>query len=209
MAPDLDLRPGEPARSTLPGWLQTCPKCGATAPDLAALPSSTASVIRTDAYRDTGGDAPEPCRPALRYAALLAGIGDRSGAADAILMAAWAADDLGDDDTASMLRRRAASAWGVPRDERSALRLVDVLRRAGMLYDADARASELEQAATDEATVRIMEFQRARIAEGDVGRHLMSSALRPPARTPHVTHGQSRSQPTGWTQALWSRLLRR
>jgi hypothetical protein len=209
MAPDLDLRPGEPARSTLPDWLQICPKCGATAPDLAALPSSVAAAIRTDAYRDAGADAPEPCRPALRYAALLARIGDRSGAADAILMAAWAADDLGDDNAASMLRRRAAAAWGVPRDERSALRLVDVLRRAGMLYDADARASELEQAATDEATVRIMEFQRARIAEGDVGRHLMSSALRPPASTPHVTHGQNRSDPTARTQTFWSRLLRR
>lgn len=190
-APDLDLRPGEPARSTLREWLQTCPKCGAVAPDLAALPSAAASIVRREDYRQAGSDDPATARPFLRWSALRAGLGDREGAAEAILHAAWTADDAGDQPSALALRVRAAAAWGSPHDERSALRLVDVLRRAGQFYDADARAAELEQSANDDTTVRIAAFQRARIADRDTGRHLLSSALRPPARTPHVTHGKA------------------
>jgi hypothetical protein len=45
----------------------------------------------------------------------------------------------------------------------------------------------------DERSEAVLAFQRARIAEGDTGRHLMSSALRPPARMPHVAHGKPQS----------------
>ena len=44
LAPDMDMRPGEPARSTLVDWVQTCPKCGAAAPDLSTLPSTARAV---------------------------------------------------------------------------------------------------------------------------------------------------------------------
>ena len=33
-APDLDLRPGEPVRSSMARWLQQCPACGYAAPDI-------------------------------------------------------------------------------------------------------------------------------------------------------------------------------
>ena len=38
IAPDLDMRPGEPARSTLRDWIQVCPKCGAAAPECLPCP---------------------------------------------------------------------------------------------------------------------------------------------------------------------------
>jgi hypothetical protein len=59
----------------------------------------------------------------------------------------------------------------------------------------------MERAELDETSERVMRFQSARLAERDSGRHLLSSALRPPARTPHVAHG--RAKPTGF----WGRLL--
>ncbi len=74
-------------------------------------------------------------------------------------------------------------------DAEAALRLADVLRRAGAFEDAAARLRPLTQAA-DDTTRRIAAFQQARIEARDTGRHLMSSALRPPARTPHVAHGR-------------------
>jgi hypothetical protein len=49
----------------------------------------------------------------------------------------------------------------------------------------------------------ILAFQQSRIAQRDVGRHLISAALPPPAHAPHVSHGK-RAQ-TGF----WSRLLRK
>ena len=45
IAPDLDMRPGEPARSTLRDWVQVCPRCGAAAPDLSALPPTAHAVV--------------------------------------------------------------------------------------------------------------------------------------------------------------------
>ena len=37
LAPDLDFRPGEPARSTLRRWITECSGCGAASPDLSTL----------------------------------------------------------------------------------------------------------------------------------------------------------------------------
>ena len=66
--------------------------------------------------------------------------------------------------------------------------VLDVLRRAGEFAAALARADAVAE--PDENTARILAFQRERIAESDRGRHTIASALRPPARTPHVTHGK-------------------
>jgi len=57
---------------------------------------------------------------------------------------------------------------------------------------------------SDEETARsIVGFQRAQIAARDTSRHLISSAIPPPAHAPHVSHGKRAS--TGF----WSRLLRK
>jgi hypothetical protein len=54
----------------------------------------------------------------------------------------------------------------------------------------------------DERAESILRFQQARIAEGDTGRHLMSSALRPPSRTPHVAHGKAATKPGFFARLL-------
>lgn len=129
-APDLDMRPGEPARATLHQWLQTCRRCGATAPDLAApdlvapdlaapdlaAPALTTPPVTARAHAGNGEPAwSDPTRsPFLRYAALCQALGDRSGEAEAWLWAAWAADDAGDDATAAAHRHRVAALWAGP-----------------------------------------------------------------------------------------------
>ena len=186
LAPDLDGRPGEPARSTLERWVALCPGCGAAAPDLAALPPEAAAVIpRADIQA-------EPDR-FLRWSMITA---DPEAAAEAILQAAWLREDREEDATA--LRIRAAAAWqGDP------LRRIDILRRAGAMTEADALAARLT--GLDEDQRRIVAFQRNRIAAGDTARHAISSALRPPSRTPHVTHVQKPTTKPG----LFSRLFGR
>jgi len=174
LAPDLDGRPGEPARSTLHRWVATCRKCRASAPDLAAVPQQAETVIREAEYQGVGN-------PFLRWAMICEALGRPADAAEAFLWAAWAADDAGRDATA--LRQRAASLWqGDP------LRRIDIMRRAGDFADADAFAGSLT--GLDEPAERIVAFQRERIRAGDSARHLISSALRPPAHTPHATHGK-------------------
>ncbi len=108
--------------------------------------------------------------------------GDRAAAAEAVLQAAWAAEDTGAD--ATELRRRAAGLW-----QGDELRRIDILRRAGALDEAAAAAQSLS-GLNPEAS-RIVAFQRERIRAGDTGRYLLSSALRPPASSPHASHGRT------------------
>ena len=178
------MRPGEPTRSTMVQWVHTCPGCGAVAPDLTRLPPDSISVVESEAYLELASRPPE-ATPFLRYA-MICREGDRAGA---LLQAAWAADDAEDDEAAVHYRREAAMAWGEPDGTESALRLIDILRRAGLLAAAEECAGLVAEGAPDERAQLILTYQRARIAEQDTGRHLMSSALRPPARTPHVAHG--------------------
>ncbi len=189
-SPDLDGRPGEPTRSTLRKWLVRCPGCHAYAPDVARLPASAKDVVASDAYRRVKA-------PFLCWAALVAGTDQEAAAC---LQAAWQAEDEGQD--ATDLRKRAAAAWPPLQDEEQTLRLADVQRRAGLLGEA-VRTLDRLPPGLDDAAARIAAFERARLAAGDTGRHLLSSALRPPARTPHVTHRQRKQG------GFWSRLTGR
>ncbi len=199
LAPDLDHRPGEPARSTLPRWVATCRRCGASGPDFAVLPAGASEVVRSDDYRALR--APGPAMPFLRWALICEWTGDPTGAAEATLHAAWALDDAGQD--ATELRRRAAVLFGEPDGPEETLRLIDVLRRAGEFGAAVARAAVLDGAALDENSAAILAFQRDRIAAADPARYMISSALRPPARRPHVTHGRAEAA------GFWGRLFGR
>lgn len=190
-APDLDGRPGEPARSTLRRWVAQCRGCGACGPDLAQLPDTAVETVRDGAYRATQSAF-------LRSAAICRAAGDFAGAAEATLQAAWDADDAGRD--ARGLRLAATTAWGEPDSPELALRILDVLRRAEAFDVAQARAEALAVQHLDEVGARLLAFQRERIDARDAGRHLISSALRPPARTPHVTHGKAA------TTSFWRRL---
>ncbi len=199
LAPDLDHRPGEPARSTLPQWIATCRRCGASGPDLEKLPAGAGAVVRSDEYGALR--QPGPAMPFLRWALICRRTGDPMGAAEATLHAAWALDDA-DKDSAD-LRRAAVELFGKPDGPEDTLRLVDILRRAGEFARAADCAAALDEMALDENSAAILAFQLKRIVAADSGRHMISSALRPPARRPHVTHG--RNQETGF----WGRLFGR
>ena len=83
------------------------------------------------------------------------------------------------------------------------LRRLDALRRAGLFEAAAAWAATMSERGQDELARAIIAFQQAKIAARDIGRHLISSALPPPAHSPHVSHGQRA------TTGFWSRLFRK
>ncbi len=200
LAPDLDLRPGEPTRSTLPRWVQTCRQCGLSAPDLARPPAGARAAIETPAYRALSGPAPDA--PFLRCALLCEAGGEPAEAAEATLQAAWALDDAGQD--AAPLRLRAAALWGEGPTLQDALRVTDALRRAGAFEAAGTQAGRLlARAGLEETDRAVLGYQQTLIAARDCGRHLLSSALRPPARTPHASHGRKAPR------SLWQMLAGR
>lgn len=194
--PDLDLRPGEPARSTLLDWIRTCPGCGAAAPDLTALPAEAAAIVRSAGYRSCSGSA--TTLPFRRWAIL-----HPPEAPDSLLQAAWAADDANLADEAAELRLQAAALWVDTGDQGRACQRLDALRRAGAFEQAEQFGTALAAVARDETSAAMIAFQRARIQARDSGRHAMSAALRPPAHAPHVSHGK-RTKP-----GLLSRLMGR
>ena len=202
MAPDLDLRPGEPARSTLAQWVQVCPECGAAAPDLTDLPETACRIVRSDAWASCAGSA--DTLPFRRWALLLA----PRDAADALLQAAWAADDAGEAAEAIQLRMDSAAMWDEVSDLNRACRRVDILRRAGAFDAAAAWIQTIAPNATDEVTSAVLAFQQRRIEARDDGRYLLSAALRPPASAPHVSHGRRQSD-TPKRGGLFGRLLGR
>ena len=195
LAPDLDGRPGEPTRSTLPKWIATCRRCGASAPDLSRLPDGAGDTVRAPGL--PGAARPRPEKPALRWACLCSGLGRRAEAAEATLQAAWALDDAGQDAAASAAT---PSRSGDRRTGRTTRCANSTSCAAPGTSPAPASwptrwPAPWTAAAQDEDTAAILAFQRARIAAGDTARHMLSSALRPPARRPHVTHGDAGRRP--------------
>jgi hypothetical protein len=203
IAPDLDMRPGEPTRSTLRDWIQVCPGCGAAAPALSALPASARTVVESDEYRLLSTTSLEETLPFRRWAKICGHTGDHAEEAEALLQAAWAADDAATMTEAARLRTEVAAMWDGTDDVELGLRRLDVLRRAGLFDEAASWARTMVDRGADELARSIISFQQARIAARDVGRHLISSALPPPAVTPHVSHGKRA------TTGFWSRLLRK
>ena len=200
LAPDLDLRPGEPARSTLAQWLLACRHCGAAAPDLAALAPGDRTVIDGEDYQALRGTGSR----FRRYAAICRAKGQAREAGDAMLQAAWMADDAGEEANARAWRLEAAALWTDPPDEETALRRIDALRRAGDFTAAAAEAADWAGRIHDESGARILAFQKARIAAADAGVYRISSALRPPAHSPHVAHGKRPPQ-KGFLARLFGR----
>ena len=203
IAPDLDMRPGEPTRSTLRDWVQTCGNCGAAGPDLARLPDGAGRVVRSAPYQALLHEGSEETLSFRRWAMICRETGDLREAAEATLQAAWAADDANSMAEAAALRREVAALWTDATDEETCLRRLDVLRRTGDFDAAEAFAARLATRAQEEAGAAVLVFQRARIAARDIGRHLISSAVPPPAHAPHVSHGR-RPPPK-----FWERLFRR
>lgn len=211
-APDLDLRPGEPVRSTMARWLQQCPHCGYAAPAIAKAHPAAAAAVYAAPFRALIAEAAEPplARRFLAWAHVLEETGALHAAAEATLQAAWVADDAGKPDLARAWRQEAVALWrsGLPLDAEQTVRVVDALRRAEAWDDAEATAAELATLAVPDPVQQVIALERRLIADRDAGRHSVASALPPPARRPHATH-QRRDIAGGGLFAWFKRLLGR
>ena len=145
----------------------------------------------------------EETLPFRRWALICERTGDRAQQAEALLQAAWAADDAAAMTEPARLRAEVAALWDGTEDVELGLRRLDVLRRAGMFDAAEAWAAVMSERGEDELAKAIIAFQRKRIALRDIGRHLISSALPPPSYAPHVSQGKRA------TTGFWSRLLKK
>ncbi|WP_237216360.1 hypothetical protein [Falsiroseomonas oryziterrae] len=206
--PDLDLRPGEPVRSTMPRWLQQCPGCGYCAPDITRAHPAAAEAVRAAPFRALLADntIPPLARRFLAWALVLEETGALHAAAEATLQAAWVADDLGRPDLARSWRLDAVALWrgGPQLDPEQTVRVVDALRRAEAWDDAAATAAILADSQPPEAVAQVITLERRLIEAGDAGRHTVATALPPPSRRPHASHHRMAARGEG----LWAKLKR-
>ena len=210
-APDLDLRPGEPVRSTMARWLEACPHCGYAAPNIAEAHPAGAQAVAAAPYRALIADTAHPvlARRFLAWAHVLEETGALHAAAEATLHAAWVADDLNRDDLARQWRREAVALWrsGPALDAEQSVRVIDALRRAGDFAEAEGAAEALAALNPPEAVAQVTALEARLIAAEDMGRHSIASALAPPARRPHVTHQPKKRPPEGGGLKSWLRRI--
>jgi hypothetical protein len=210
-APDLDLRPGEPVRSTMSRWLQACPHCGYAAPNIAEAHPAGAQAVAAAPYRALIADTAHPvlARRFLAWAHVLEETGALHAAAEATLHAAWVADDLNRDDLARQWRREAVALWrsGPVLDAEQSVRVIDALRRAGDFAEAEGAAEALAALNLPEAVAQVTALEARLITAEDTGRHSIASALAPPARRPHVTHQPKKRPPEGGGLKSWLRRI--
>ncbi|WP_270938897.1 hypothetical protein [Falsiroseomonas oryzae] len=206
--PDLDLRPGEPVRSTMARWLQQCPGCGYCAPDISRAHPAAAEAVRAAPFRALLADTSIPPlgRRFLAWALVLEETGALHASAEATLQAAWVADDLGRPELARSWRLDAVALWrgGPPLDAEQTVRVVDALRRAEAWDDAAATADGLARTAPPEVVAQVVMLEQRLIEAGDSGRHTVASALPPPSRRPHVSHQRIAARGEGF----WAKLKR-
>lgn len=177
-SPDLDSRPGEPARSSLGLEVEVCPSCAYSAQDVSMAPYGAPAVVESEAYRAAVRDQrASPLAGAFRgMAMILEHAGKRDEAAWALIRSAWACDDGSPADVAAERRAEAAALMmrahqDAIADAETALVVIDLLRRSGQFDEARLRcASELMHPIPDEVRWA-MEYELELIAARDDRAH--------------------------------------
>lgn len=189
---DLDLRPPELVRSTLPFWIATCPGCGVVAgaglelEPAAEHREALNALLTTTAYTDAGADhLPDLARDFLRHSLVLETLGNHGGGGWSTLHAAWACDDSEVHAGARECRLLAVARFEAcaKRGERFAedtpserMVVADSLRRAGRHTDA-VRACDAGLCADPSSDLdRLLRFVRELCQERDTSRHTVEEA---------------------------------
>jgi hypothetical protein len=179
---DLDLRPPEMKRSTMPWWLQECPSCGSVASDLSENENGLKQIVESKAFRLIDGT--DLSRRFMRRSYIDTELGNTDMAATEALWAAWASDDEGDEAAAIRSRIRSASLFQVaaqsdgltPEGQLLLLvRTLDVLRRAKQFDDAVKLADAL-QGRGDDFIARVVAFGRSLAVSQDASARTVAEA---------------------------------
>lgn len=186
--PDLDMRPAEMARSTLPQQVQACPHCGYCAKDISAPAPDASGVMARTEFRVqlTSDEFPELANRFLCAALILESSNRLVEAGWTAVQAAWACDDAEAAGAARHCRLRAESLLGraVAAGQRvDELPGVDSLIRAELLRRADAfeEATERLQAGLslnlpDKLRLLLL-FETSLIERQDTARHTVQEGL--------------------------------
>lgn len=185
---DLDMRPPEMHRSTMLFWVQRCPRCGYCASDLSEDVPIAHEIIESLAYKDRANDPASP--PLARCFACQALINENAGnysaAAWALIHAAWACDDTGQEESAKRFRLSAADMINVAQSKEQLLTgdltedvalTIDLMRRAGEQATARHLIGMIRVMDMKDAIKKVLAFQEALMDVGDTACHKCSEVF--------------------------------
>lgn len=199
---DLDSRPPEMLRSTIPYWIQRCPHCGYCAPQVWVGPESAGEIIQSDAYL---GQLSDRFYPALAdhflcWAMIQEACGELVEAGWACVNAAWACDDEGATIGASLCRLKAVGLLKQARKNH-----VHLFEQPGaddaLLADLYRRSGEFEKAVTAvqvgvlkrpvETIRQMLYYQVALVMKRDIACHTIEEAVQHAAASATPTAGKA------------------
>jgi len=167
---DLDLRPPEMKRSTMPLWVEQCPFCGYVSSDISKLPIGESKVnqvkefISKESFKCVEEKAFASKLACKFYKQYMLGreFGNKEQAFYALLHAAWSCDDENDKNNAIICRKTALEfleflILNDKDNENLRLQKADLLRRSG---DFDAVIQQYNgEKFSNELLNKIVRFQ--------------------------------------------------
>jgi len=185
--PDLDTRPPESLRSSLPYWVQRCPNCGYCAPDIDREYLQAAEVIRQASYPALlrRRSLPQLARSFLAWAMIQQANGEGLSAGWSALHAAWACDDAGKLAPAVQCRQQALASFeharrsgknlpGFEDPGAEEILLADLYRRTGQFEQAVEVSRQGLGKQPSVVITRTLKHEIILAAGKDDGRHSLS-----------------------------------
>lgn len=180
-APDLDTRPPEMLRSTINMWIQTCPSCGYSAPDISKRIETAPKIVRSDSYQQQldNPDFPKLANAFLCFSLIQESADDYVSAGRAAVHAAWACDDANSaaaqkcrKKAVTLLRKAGENDQHFPKQAGAEEAIISDLLRRSEQFDLalktcdDALSKNPEKRISD-----ILQFQKALVNKSDVAGH--------------------------------------
>jgi len=162
-SPDLDLRPPEMQRSTMPMWIQECPHCGYISESIDDETSINKEFLKSEEYSfcSKNNFMSKLAEKFYKYYMINLLDDNKEDAFYAILHAAWACDDANDYEKAVYCRKLAIVEIEkiIKNNDNETLKVqkADLLRRAGLFEKLIGEYSVLNFA--DETLQKIIMFQ--------------------------------------------------
>lgn len=172
-SPDLDLRPPEMRRSTMPVWIQECPHCGYISGNIGDKTSVDQAFFKSQEYKTCSQRAFGSALAKRFYRYYLINLADENyeDAFFAVLHAAWSCDDVGDEENAAYCRKCAITEIdkmiSSSQNETLKVQKADLLRRIG---NFDAVINEYSGMRFEEPILqKIVAFQIGKARQQDTG----------------------------------------
>ena len=180
-APDLDLRPPEMQRSTMPLWVQRCPRCGYVASSLSTSAGEARELVYSGEYKTCYGREfkSELAKKFYQHYLIMSANGKIKDTFYAALHAAWASDDALDRERAREMRlialKKLEKLMEIRRNDETLLLIrCDIMRRAGLFDELIALYGETRL--SDELPGAILAFQLKKARERCDRRFTVSDA---------------------------------